>query len=401
MTSTKTNKPAVVSSNAASTELFDLFDTQPSSVTTNVDDTETHFDGMEQNSGTATTALDNLDSMKELNDVFAQINQQNSIVSATSEILKPQQVITTTTGGGRSQSIKNDDRYDLGLSTEGSGNWLNGMAKNRKSTVRTDGTESSSSTKQQNLGTNQQSGKNIPDLDSLVTGMLHSSLNRQQSNTAVKDDETNLIADIEDEIMLDCMGGSGSGGDEPKSTVSETLVSTNCLVEKSTTNNGDDEVVVTTSKPVSKELKSLADIEIDLEKINPSKEEARIIMNDPSGLKIVLNFAEDHPRPDVSVIVVTVVNQDVERITKFQLDASVSKPCKLRLMNASGEQLPGVKPFRPPVENITQVLLYSNPKRTKTVKMVFILSYCIGDDPDPIRESIEVKDLPYLLNDNE
>lgn len=70
------------------------------------------------------------------------------------------------------------------------------------------------------------------------------------------------------------------------------------------------------------------------------------------------------------------------------------QPCKLRLQDASGTNLPGIKPFRPAGDGIQQILLLSN-STTKPVNMTCILSYCVGDDPDPIRESIIVKDLPY------
>lgn len=73
------------------------------------------------------------------------------------------------------------------------------------------------------------------------------------------------------------------------------------------------------------------------------------------------------------------------------------QPCKLRLLKSSGDFLPGIKPFRPPADDITQVLLLSNPTKNP-VNMFCILSYCVGDDVDPVRDPIEVKNLPYLID---
>lgn len=72
------------------------------------------------------------------------------------------------------------------------------------------------------------------------------------------------------------------------------------------------------------------------------------------------------------------------------------QPCKLRLQEASSNELPGVKPFRPPTEDITQILLLANPER-KPFKLVCIISYLIENDPDPVKESIEITDLPVAL----
>lgn len=142
-------------------------------------------------------------------------------------------------------------------------------------------------------------------------------------------------------------------------------------------------------------LKSLAEIVIDLDNIEPSQEPSRTVLNDKDGLQITLNFASDHPLPDVTVIVISTINQGRTEIPSFQFDASVRKPCKLRLLPASGISLPGTKPFRPPADGITQVLLLANPSG-EPVDLTCILTYCVGDDPDPIKESIVMKDVPFI-----
>ncbi|XP_001859412.2 ADP-ribosylation factor-binding protein GGA1 isoform X3 [Culex quinquefasciatus] len=150
--------------------------------------------------------------------------------------------------------------------------------------------------------------------------------------------------------------------------------------------------VVATPKP---EFKSLAEIVIDLDNIQPSQEPSRTVLDDKAGLQITLNFAADHPRPDVTVIVISTINQGRDPIPSFHFDASVRKPCKLRLLDASGASLPGTKPFRPPADGVTQVLLLANPSG-EPVDLTCILTYCVGDDPDPVKESIVMKDVPFV-----
>lgn len=139
---------------------------------------------------------------------------------------------------------------------------------------------------------------------------------------------------------------------------------------------------------------ALKDIQLDLDDIQPSEiESPRTIIDERKGLKILVNFTQNKPAKDVMVLVITVINQGPIAISNFQFDASVSKPCKLRILEASGKELPGVKPFKPPTETINQVLLLMNPTG-KPVNLLAILTYNSEDDEDPCKESIEVKDIP-------
>lgn len=72
------------------------------------------------------------------------------------------------------------------------------------------------------------------------------------------------------------------------------------------------------------------------------------------------------------------------------------QPCKLHLQKPSGHELPGIKPFRPPTEDITQILLISNAEK-KQLKLVCIISYNLGNDPDMVKEFLEINDLPDLF----
>lgn len=166
--------------------------------------------------------------------------------------------------------------------------------------------------------------------------------------------------------------------------------------------SGDDVILKLSEPPKVEELVvqsehkiALKDINLDLQDILPSEvEPTRTIFDEKKGLKILVNFAQGHPAKDVIVLVVTVINQGPIAINNFQFEASVVKPCRLRVLDASDTKLPGVKPFKPPTETIDQVILLLNPTQ-KPINMVAILTYNLQDDPDPYKESIEVKDIPF------
>lgn len=72
----------------------------------------------------------------------------------------------------------------------------------------------------------------------------------------------------------------------------------------------------------------LSEIVVDINSIRPGNKPPLTIMDDPEGLKVMLHFARDHPRENVSVIVITTMNQNALPITNYQFDASVSKVSK-------------------------------------------------------------------------
>lgn len=73
-------------------------------------------------------------------------------------------------------------------------------------------------------------------------------------------------------------------------------------------------------------LKALSEMYVDLNSIRPhEKHLSRCILDDSSGLKIILNFAKDRPRDDVSVYVITTTNQNRSPISNYQFDASVTR----------------------------------------------------------------------------
>ncbi|XP_055631767.1 ADP-ribosylation factor-binding protein GGA2 isoform X2 [Toxorhynchites rutilus septentrionalis] len=215
--------------------------------------------------------------------------------------------------------------------------------------------------------------KSIPDLDVIVNGMKSTLLS--QHSDEIQDQQCCVSSSEEDEIML--KPTTPEEEETPESLALAPTVSSPAVVVP------------------KKEFKSLAEIVIDLDNIQPSKEPSRTVLDEKDGLQITLNFASDHPRADVAVIVISTINQGRIGIPSFYFDASVRKPGKLRLLPASGTSLPGTKPFRPPAEGITQVLLLANPSG-EPVDLTCILTYCIGDDPDPIKESIVMERIPFV-----
>lgn len=206
----------------------------------------------------------------------------------------------------------------------------------------------------------------LAEIDSIVTGMKTSLLagssksepENKTPDTSKEDDQ--MLGDLEDDLMIE----SPLSKEPP---------------------------AVELPEPIKK---SLAELEIDVNNMEPSNEPPRVLVDEIKGLKILMNFAKDRPREDVLVIVLTVINQGSQIVKNFQFDASVSKPCKIRLLKPSSTDLPAVKKFKPPTEQIEQVLLLSNPTEQE-VNIICILSYCLDDDPDPIKEHIEVKNIPF------
>lgn len=212
--------------------------------------------------------------------------------------------------------------------------------------------------------------KPLSDLDSLITGMKTKLLATEDESSA-KNFQRN---DSEDDV--------------------QNLIDDSVMSFKTEESPKIDAPVKDEEKPGEQKV-ALKDINLDISEIQPSEIEApRTIIDEKKGLKVVVNFTQDRPAKDVVVLVVTVINQGSTAITNFQFDASVTKPCKLRVLEASDTKLPGVRPFKPPTETINQVLLLLNPTHAP-INMIAILTYNLQDDPDPYKESIEVKDIPF------
>ncbi|KAJ4944420.1 hypothetical protein JOQ06_012964, partial [Pogonophryne albipinna] len=105
--------------------------------------------------------------------------------------------------------------------------------------------------------------------------------------------------------------------------------------------------------PLSQEV-SLANVFVPLEAIKPTY--------DKSGVRVLLHFATDSPagRPDVLVMVASMLNTAPLPLRNIALQAAVPKTMKVRLQSPSGTELASFNPILPPAA-ITQVMLLANP----------------------------------------
>ncbi|XP_017852837.2 ADP-ribosylation factor-binding protein GGA1 isoform X1 [Drosophila busckii] len=147
--------------------------------------------------------------------------------------------------------------------------------------------------------------------------------------------------------------------------------------------------IVMTSMPSKQHL---SEINIELDHVQATGEQ-RVVLDD-DDLHLSLNFTEDRPSQQVSVIVISAQNKSRLQLKDFQFEASVRKPCKVRLMAPTDNEMLAHKPFRP-VTPINQVMLLLNPTG-KPVDITCIVSYKLGDDPDPIKESIVAQGIAYV-----
>ncbi|XP_016948533.1 ADP-ribosylation factor-binding protein GGA2 [Drosophila biarmipes] len=138
--------------------------------------------------------------------------------------------------------------------------------------------------------------------------------------------------------------------------------------------------------------KTLSEIHVDLDNIQATGEQ-RIVLDD-DDMQLSLNFTSDRPGHRVSVIVISAQNKSRQPVRDFQFEASVKKPCKVRLLPPTDSQMPPHKPFRPATP-INQVMLLLNPTG-KAVDVTCIVGYKLGDDPDPIKESIVARGIDYV-----
>ncbi|XP_030566306.1 ADP-ribosylation factor-binding protein GGA1 [Drosophila novamexicana] len=142
----------------------------------------------------------------------------------------------------------------------------------------------------------------------------------------------------------------------------------------------------------TKEIKHLSEISIDLDNIQATGEER--VMLDDDDMLLCLNFTDERPSRNVSVIVISAQNKSRQPVKDFQFEASVKKPCKVLLLPPTSNAMAAHKPFRP-APPINQVMLLLNPTG-KSVDVTCIVGYRLGDDPDPIKESIVAKGIDYV-----
>ncbi|KAM4598191.1 ADP-ribosylation factor-binding protein GGA3 isoform 2-T2 [Polymixia lowei] len=136
---------------------------------------------------------------------------------------------------------------------------------------------------------------------------------------------------------------------------------------------------------------SLGSVHVPLEAIRPSKI-LPVTAYDKDGVRVLLNFASDCPpgRPDVLVMVVSMLNTAPLPVHNVVLQAAVPKSMKVKLQPPSGTELAPFNPILPPA-SITQIMLLANPSKDK-VRLRYKLAFTLGERP--CNEAGEVDQFP-------
>ncbi|KAI1896788.1 hypothetical protein AGOR_G00098420 [Albula goreensis] len=123
---------------------------------------------------------------------------------------------------------------------------------------------------------------------------------------------------------------------------------------------------------------SLANVHVPLDSIKPSKV-LPVTAYDKDGVRVLLHFAMECPpgRPDVLVLVVSMLNTAPLPVKNVVLQAAVPKSMKVKLQPPSGTELAPFNPILPPAA-ITQVMLLANPLKEK-VRLRYKLMFTLGE----------------------
>ncbi|KPP62751.1 ADP-ribosylation factor-binding protein GGA3-like [Scleropages formosus] len=123
---------------------------------------------------------------------------------------------------------------------------------------------------------------------------------------------------------------------------------------------------------------SLANLYVPLDSIKPSKV-LPVTAYDKDGVRVLLHFATDCPpgRPDVLVLVVSMLNTAPLPVRNVVLQAAVPKSMKVKLQPPSGTELAPFNPVLPP-SSITQVMLLANPLKEK-VRLRYKIMFSLGE----------------------
>ncbi|XP_066531195.1 ADP-ribosylation factor-binding protein GGA3 [Hoplias malabaricus] len=130
--------------------------------------------------------------------------------------------------------------------------------------------------------------------------------------------------------------------------------------------------------PVRGPEPSLSNVHVPLDSIRPSKA-LPVTAYDRDGVRVLLHFATDCPpgRPDVLVIVVSMLNTAPLPVQNIVLQAAVPKSMKVKLQSPSGAELLPFNPILPP-SSVTQVMLLANPFKEK-VRLRYKLMFLLGE----------------------
>lgn len=141
--------------------------------------------------------------------------------------------------------------------------------------------------------------------------------------------------------------------------------------------------------PVRSEA-SLSNLHVPLDSIKTSKA-LPMTAYDKDGVRVLLHFGSECPpgRPDVLVIVVSMLNTAPLMVKNIELQAAVPKSMKVKLQSPSGAELAPFNPVLPP-SSITQVMLLANPLKEK-VRLRYKLMFHLGE-----RQYCDVSELDHF-----
>ncbi|KAJ1095919.1 hypothetical protein NDU88_001069 [Pleurodeles waltl] len=119
---------------------------------------------------------------------------------------------------------------------------------------------------------------------------------------------------------------------------------------------------------------SLDSLFIPLESIRPSSI-VPVTVYDNNGLKVMLHVSSETApeRPDVTVLVLSVLSTAPEPTQHILFQAAVPKVMRIKLQPSSSSELPPFNPLLPP-EVISQVLLICNPQKER-VRLKYKLTF--------------------------
>ncbi|NWZ71872.1 GGA2 protein, partial [Acrocephalus arundinaceus] len=136
---------------------------------------------------------------------------------------------------------------------------------------------------------------------------------------------------------------------------------------------------------------SLENLFVPLISITPSTI-CPLTVYDRDGFKAMLHFSRDPApgRPDVLVMVVSMLSTSAHPIQGIVFQAAAPKTMQIKLQPASGSELPAFNPLLPPTV-VSQVLLLANPHKDP-IRLRYKLMFTQG--AQPFSEVGEVTDFP-------
>lgn len=78
-------------------------------------------------------------------------------------------------------------------------------------------------------------------------------------------------------------------------------------------------------KSKASDVRSLSDIDVTLQSVQPSKVAPLTALEEPGGITVVLHFCKDKPRPDVNVVVISTTSRNTSPIEDYKFQSVVPK----------------------------------------------------------------------------